>query len=157
MSVSLSRRQILLGAAALSVLPNMALAKDAIFTARRGRLPVGDRFAIRGYDPVAYFDGTATPGDDAITTEWNGVLWSFSSDANRTRFIADPEAFAPQYGGYCAWAVAQGYTAPIDPEAWKVVDNRLYLNANRSVQQRWEADIPGFIARANENWPAVLN
>lgn len=157
MITTLSRRSILIGTAALIALPNVAFAKDAIFIARRGRLPVGDRFAIRGYDPVAYFDGAPSAGSDDITTEWNGVEWSFATTTNRDKFLASPDAYAPQYGGYCAWAVAQGYTAPIDPEAWAVVDNRLYLNANRDVQRRWQADIPGFIAKADQNWPGVLN
>ena len=72
-------------------------------------------------------------------------------------FAADPEKYAPQYGGYCAWAVSQGYTASTDPEAWKIVDGKLYLNYSKSVQQTWEQDIPGNIAAGDGNWPKVLN
>lgn len=114
--------------------------------------------AIRGYDPVAYFtEGKPTRGSEAHTHMWNGAEWRFSSEANRAAFAANPEAYAPQYGGYCAWAVAEGYTASTVPEAWKIVDDKLYLNYSRGVQRRWERDIPGNIARGDANWPSVLN
>jgi hypothetical protein len=87
---------------------------------------------------------------------WQGAAWRFASAENRERFEADPVAYAPQYGGWCAWAVAEGYTASTVPEAWKIVDGRLYLNYSRGVQRRWERDIPGNIARADANWPGVL-
>ncbi len=113
--------------------------------------------AIRGYDPVAYFsEGKPVRGDAAHVHMWNGAEWRFSSEENRAAFAADPEAYAPQYGGYCAWAVAEGYTASTDPDAWKIVDDKLYLNYSRSVQRRWERDIPGNISRGDSNWPAVL-
>jgi YHS domain-containing protein len=112
--------------------------------------------AIRGTDPVAYFtEGRPVPGDPAFAHDWMGATWIFASAANRDAFAADPEAYAPQYGGYCAWAVAEGYKAPIDPSAWSIVDDRLYLNYDRRIQSRWERDIPGFIARADANWPGL--
>jgi hypothetical protein len=73
------------------------------------------------------------------------------------KFKADPEKYAPKYGGYCAWAVAQGYTAEIDPEAWKIVGGKLYLNYSKDVQKKWEQDIPGNIEKADQNWPGVLD
>lgn len=113
--------------------------------------------AINGYDPVAYFtDGRPVRGSDAITSEWNGATWWFATAENKASFDADPEAYAPQYGGYCAWAVAEGYTASTDPDAWKIEDGKLYLNFSRRIQRRWERDIPGNIARADANWPRVL-
>jgi YHS domain-containing protein len=112
--------------------------------------------AIEGYDPVAYFtDDAPRRGDSAHALTWNGAVWHFASAANRDAFAADPAAYAPQYGGNCAWAVAEGYLAPIDPDAWAIVDGKLYLNANRRIQRRWERDIPGFIARADANWPGL--
>ena len=78
-----------------------------------------------------------------------------SSAANRDRFAADPEKYAPQYGGYCAWAVAQGYTAKIDPEAWRIVDGKLYLNYSKDVQTQWSEDIPGNITKGDANWPKL--
>lgn len=112
--------------------------------------------AIRGTDPVAYFtEGRPVAGDPAITHDWMGATWAFATEENRAAFAADPEAHAPQYGGFCAWAVAEGYTAPIDPEAWRIVDGKLYLNYSRRIQRRWEGDIPGNIARADANWPSL--
>ncbi|MEM6624418.1 MAG: YHS domain-containing (seleno)protein [Pseudomonadota bacterium] len=114
--------------------------------------------AIDGTDPVAYFtEGRPVEGSSEFTHDWNGATWRFASAENRDLFAANPEQYAPQYGGYCAWAVAQGYTASTDPTAWKIVDGKLYLNYNASVQSRWEADVPGHIASANGNWPAVLD
>lgn len=75
---------------------------------------------------------------------------------NLNSFKTDPQAFAPQYGGYCAWAVAQGYTASSDPQAWRIVDGKLYLNYSEGVQKKWVRDIPGFIVKADTNWPKVL-
>jgi YHS domain-containing protein len=112
--------------------------------------------AIEGTDPVAYFaEGKPVPGSSALEHEWMGVTWRFASAEHRDRFAADPESYAPQYGGYCAWAVAQGYTAKIDPAAWKIVDGKLYLNYSPAVQTQWQADIPGNIAKANANWPSI--
>lgn len=114
--------------------------------------------AIAGADPVAYFtDGAYVPGSDEFTHEWSGAIWRFASAENRDAFASNPASYAPQYGGFCAWAVSQGYTAPIDPEAWKVVDGKLYLNYDKNVQARWERDISGNIAKADANWPAVAD
>ncbi|MGF1538642.1 MAG: YHS domain-containing (seleno)protein [Elainellaceae cyanobacterium] len=113
--------------------------------------------AIKGADPVAYFtQGQYVSGSSAHEYVWQGTTWQFSSAENRDLFAANPEQYAPEYGGYCAWAVSQGYTAPIDPTAWSIVDGKLYLNFNSEVQARWERDIPGFISQANQNWPGVL-
>lgn len=113
--------------------------------------------AVSGYDPVAYFtEGRPVEGSKAFTATWNGATFRFASAANRDRFAANPEAFAPQYGGYCAWAVANGYTASADPKVWRIVNGKLYLNYNAEVGARWAKDIPGNIAKANANWPKVL-
>lgn len=114
--------------------------------------------AAGGYDVVAYFsDGKATRGSRKITFEWRGATWRFASAQNRDRFAASPESYAPQYGGYCAWAVAQGYTAAGDPTVWQIVDGRLYLNYDEDIGRKWRADIPGHIRQADANWPAVLD
>lgn len=116
-----------------------------------------DNLALRGYDAVAYFtDGQAIRGVAQFETMWNGAKWRFASAEHRDRFVNAPDTFAPQFGGYCAWAVAHGYTADGDPEAWKIVDNRLYLNYSKRVQRKWEANIPEFIRQGQANWPAVL-
>lgn len=116
------------------------------------------RGAIRGYDPVAYFtEGEPAKGRGAHSHEWMGATWYFASAENMELFAGDPEKYAPQYGGYCAYAVSQGYTAKIDPDAWKIVDDKLYLNFSLKVQKIWEEDIPGYIAAADENWPKILS
>jgi YHS domain-containing protein len=114
--------------------------------------------AVGGYDTVAYFKaGKPVQGTAQFTTEYKGATWRFASADNLAAFKANPTAFAPQYGGYCAWAVSQNYTASGDPNYWKIVNGKLYLNYDKSVQATWEKDIPGFIAKADKNWPGVLN
>lgn len=131
--------------------PSVA-AKDRINSSLFGSV------AIDGYDPVAYFnDGRATKGERAHTFEWMGANWRFANSENREAFAADPERYAPQYGGYCAWAVSQGYTADIDPEAWTLVDGKLYLNYNKDIREKWRADQKNLIEKANRNWPSVLD
>lgn len=112
--------------------------------------------AIDGYDPVAYFtDDKPVEGDKSITQEWMGATWRFATAEHRDLFAANPEKYAPQYGGYCAYAVSQGKTAGIDPEAWTIVDGKLYLNYNKKIQKTWEKDIPGYIAAADRQWPEI--
>ena len=129
-----------------------AHAKDApVYTGTFSNVAVG------GYDPVAYFtEGKPVKGEKSFTLQHAGAEWRFSSAQNRDRFAASPQHYAPQYGGYCAWAVSQGYTASGDPQYWRVVDDKLYLNYDAEVQKKWEKDIPGFIGKANQNWPLVL-
>ena len=122
-----------------------------VFTGR------GD-FAIRGYDAVAYHtEQKPVKGNSNYTSEWNGATWRFANSENRDRFQEDPERWAPKYGGYCAWAVSNNYTASTDPDAWSIVDERLYLNFSRSVRKTWSKDIPGNIKRGDANWPGVLS
>lgn len=112
--------------------------------------------AAGGYDVVSFFSGTPVRGDAQFVATHNGATYRFANAANRARFVANPAAYAPQYGGYCAWAVSQGYTAPGRPQHWRIVDGKLYFNYDARIQQRWEGDIPGFITSANRNWPNVL-
>jgi YHS domain-containing protein len=127
-----------------------ALAEKApVFSDRSG--------AIRGYDPVAYFSqNRPVKGSTQFSHRWKGAEWRFSSAENRDRFAAAPEKYAPQYGGYCAFGVAGGYAVKIEPDAWSIVDGKLYLNYDQSVQQEWKKDVPGYIRKADGNWPAVL-
>jgi YHS domain-containing protein len=148
-----TRRAVLTATAAALV----ALALPGIAAAQAATYAEGG-IAIDGTDPVAYFtEGRPVPGDAAITHDWNGATWRFSTEANRAAFAADPEAYAPQYGGFCAWAVSEGYTASTTPEAWEIVDGKLYLNYSRRIQRRWERDIPGHISKADVNWPTILS
>lgn len=113
--------------------------------------------AILGFDAVAYHTDTkVTPGSgDHAVAHGGGNFW-FASPEHAATFSAAPAKYAPQYGGYCAWAVSQGYTADIDPEAWKIQDGRLYLNYSLDVQKKWAADIPGNVAKGDANWPKLL-
>ena len=113
--------------------------------------------ALGGYDPVAYFiDRKSVKGSDEYALEWKGVRWRFAGVEHLETFRADPEKFASRYGGYCAYAVAHGATAPGDPQVWKVFDGRLYLNVSKGIQVEWEKNIPGYIHQADENWPKLL-
>lgn len=113
--------------------------------------------ALKGYDAVSYFtDGEPAKGSAEFSLEWNGAEWRFASAKNRDLFIADPERYAPQYGGYCAWAVSQGYTAAGDPNVWQIVEGKLYVNYDRKIGEKWSASRSEFIRLANENWPNVL-
>lgn len=113
--------------------------------------------AIDGYDPVAYFkEGKPVKGDEKLMFEWEGAIWYFSTPENLKEFQRHPKKYIPQYGGYCAYAVAHGYTAKVDPTAWKIINNKLYLNYNKNIQQKWEENEGAFIKKANSNWPVVL-
>jgi YHS domain-containing protein len=116
------------------------------------------RVAVGGYDPVAYFtDGRPVRGTTEHRITHQGYEYRFASAEHLAAFRANPSRYLPQYGGYCAWAVANGYTASGNPQNWRIVDGKLYLNYNDEIQTRWERDIPGFIRSANTNWPSVLS
>jgi YHS domain-containing protein len=143
----------LAASAAFSVFGTAASAGSSeVFTGRFSDLAVG------GYDAVAYFeDGAPVKGQKEFAFQYEDATWLFSSADNLEQFKEDPEAYAPQYGGYCAWAVAQGYTAPGNPKNWTVRGGKLYLNYDDGVQKKWLKDPDGFITKADANWPAVLD
>ncbi|RZW09073.1 MAG: YHS domain protein [Rhodobacteraceae bacterium] len=150
----ISRRSFFAAAAALPV--GVALVRPAL--AASPPVFASDGVAINGYDPVAYFtEGQPVPGDAGITIDWEGAALRFASAENKAMFEAEPGKFAPQFGGYCAYAVSKGATAPTDPEAWTVHNGLLYLNFSTDVRSIWRQDIDGNIAKANENWPGVLS
>lgn len=136
-----------------------------------GIAPAGEQyvdatsFAVSGYDVVSYFDLAQSavgqpqpeplPGSAAITADHNGARFAFASEENRARFLADPEAYVPQYDGHCAYGVAQGGKVPGNPLLWRIVDGKLYLNITRNVVGFWEADIPGNLQLSEANWPAL--
>lgn len=117
-----------------------------------------DGLAIRGADPVAFFDGD---GPQSAATDhrlmWMGAIWQFATPDNMARFEADPAAYAPQYGGYCAYAMSKGAIATSVPEAWTVHEGKLYLNYSVNVRSIWSQDIPGNIALADTHWPDILS
>jgi YHS domain-containing protein len=149
--MNLTRRTAILAAAATLIAPAAAFAKaKPVYT--EGKI------AIDGTDTVAYFDqGKPVPGSKKHKLQYNGSKWLFSTSENKAKFEANPEAYAPQYGGYCAYAMARGAVAPTVPEAWRIVDGKLYLNFSKAIQKRWQKDIPGEISKANANWPRSLD
>ena len=118
------------------------------------------RGAIGGADVVAYYSlekgADAVRGNKDISFEYKGATWYFSSEANRDLFASAPEKYVPQYGGYCAYAVAIGQTQSVDPDYWHILDGKLYLNYNYFVNRKWSKDSEGYIAKADNNWPTVL-
>jgi YHS domain-containing protein len=112
--------------------------------------------AIKGYDPVAYFTvGQPTRGLAQFSTTYDGAVYRFASAANRDTFVAAPDKFLPQYGGYCAYAISWNLIADIEPDEWAIVNNKLYLNNGFFAQKLWSLDKSGNIAKGDQNWPLV--
>ncbi len=138
--------------AGLLLSPVMAsAASDPVYTSWR------DNVAAEGYDVVTFFSGKPQKGKPEITTRYEGADWYFFTQANKDLFLTNPELFAPQYGGYCAWAIAQGKLAPGRAEHWHVEDGRLYLNYNARIKRRWNKNQATFIRDADARWPAILD
>jgi len=112
--------------------------------------------ALRGYDPVAYVtEAKPIAGNPAISYQWQGATWLFATQKHREAFKADPARYAPQFGGYCAFAVAQGTTADGDPHQWAIVDGKLYVNNNAIAKKLWDQNRPANIAAGDRNWPLI--
>jgi len=119
---------------------------------------VDDMGAIRGFDPVAYHtEKMPVKGDPAYTFTYNDGVWYFSSKENLEKFRDDPRRYAPAYGGYCAYAMSNGFVVSTDPEAWTIVDDRLYLNYSLGTRNRWLKDIPGYVVKADVNWQEKIS
>ena len=126
-----------------------AAAPDAVYTNWR------DNIAADGYDVVTFFSGKPQPGKAEFTTRYEGADWQFFSQANKDLFLTNPELFAPQYGGYCAWAVAKGKLAPGKPDHWHVEDGRLFFNYNARIKRRWQKKRAKYIENADARWPEL--
>jgi YHS domain-containing protein len=144
-------RLTLLHAPAAALLLAMAIAAPAAAAATWQGVAEGEP-VLSGYDPVAYFVGTPLPGVANLTYQWQGATFRFSSNETRNAFVADPARYAPQFGGWCAWAASQGRLAKPDPTIWRIVDGKLYLNCSKSAEEKWLADVPGNIAKAQAFW-----
>ncbi|MBO9446552.1 YHS domain-containing (seleno)protein [Ruegeria sp. R14_0] len=144
-------RQTLFGAIAALTLVSAAHAQD---------MPVyfeSDGAVMAGFDPVSYFQGNApVRGMPEYAVIWKGAEWHFASAENRDLFESNPRAYAPQFGGYCAYAMAQGLLKSTDPMLWDMVDGRLYLTHSPEVEKVWRGDRAEFIEMAEENWPVIL-
>lgn len=142
------KQAILLFGLFLAMAGSVAAQKSEIYKTSDG--------AIKGYDAVAYFNaGKPVKGDSRYAYSWKGANWLFASQQNLDLFKASPDKYAPQYGGYCAYGTADGHKAPIDPQAWTVVNGKLYLNYSASVKAMWMKDQPGYIKKADQNWPGI--
>jgi hypothetical protein len=155
-STSPSRRRILFAVLGLTGLWGglaSQAAQPPINTLNTGRAQT----AINGYDTVAYFTAKkAVKGLDILSHDWNGATWKFASAEHLALFKANPDKYAPQYGGYCAYGVAQGYLVKVDPKQFTVRDDKLYLNYDASVQARWSRDISGYVSSADQKFPQLL-
>jgi YHS domain-containing protein len=144
------RRMIVLTAAACFAGPALADRKPWFFAP--------DGLALSGHDAVAYLrEDRAIRGSADHAVMWKGAVWRFSSEDHRAAFEMNPQAYAPQYGGYCAWSVSRGRIASADPEAFAVIDDKLYLTHSQAVRSIWARDPAGFIAGADAHWPALLD
>lgn len=119
--------------------------KSEIYTTKSG--------AINGYDAVAYFkNDKPVKGNPEFTLKWKNSDWYFSNEENLKAFKAAPEKYAPQYGGYCAYGTSKGYKAPTEPDAFTIVNDKLYLNYNTEVKKTWIKDKEGYIEKADNQW-----
>jgi YHS domain-containing protein len=133
-----------------------ALVVAASLNASAGEFNESEGVAIQGFDPVAYVtELTGSKGSTDFTSVYKGSVFHFKNAANRDAFTANPEKFAPQYHGYCAFGVSRGYKAATSPDAFTVVDGKLYLNYNAEVKTMWAKDVPGFIGKADSQWAVV--
>ncbi|WP_413669767.1 YHS domain-containing (seleno)protein [Mucilaginibacter sp. Mucisp86] len=112
--------------------------------------------AIKGYDPVAFFkESKPIKGLDKFQYQWKDATWFFSTSENLEAFKADPEKYAPQYGGYCAYGTSQGHKAPTQANTWTVLNDKLYFNYNDKVKELWTKDQANLIKAADEKWPEM--
>ena len=152
--MQITRRNLLSGLVVVSALAAAPI--SPAFAGGKVNASFLRHIAVDGYDTVAYFtDGKPVKGSSDFEVDWNGATWRFANADHAKMFRKMPVKYAPQYGGYCAWAVSQGYTADADPTAWKIVNGKLYLNYSADVQATWVKDIPGNITKADANWPKI--
>lgn len=134
----------------------LALTFQSVAFGQKSEVFIAGGKAIAGYDPVAYFtEKKPVKGKPEFNLEYLGAVWYFSSEANKKLFQASPDTYAPQYGGYCAFGAAGGYKAKISPDAWSIVNNKLYLNYDQNVQMDWLNDKEALIKKADSNWPVI--
>lgn len=158
LKISLRRRLVLsVFAASIAAVASVPLTAFAYDEASTSAINLdAKQIALKGYDAVAYFSvGAPTLGNAHFSAKHGAATYHFANAENRAKFIANPEHFAPQFGGFCAMGVALEKKLDGDPQAWRVVDNKLYLNVNKDIQKKWLEDVPGNLKNAQENWPTI--
>ena len=139
-----------------TLLPAVALLVAVVATPVFGQDYSKSTPGISGYDPVAYFtQGKPVKGNGYNVADYQGVTYAFANEENKELFEANPEKYVPAYGGWCAYGVAVGKKFVSDPQAWKIVEGKLYLNLDKDIQRKWAKDIPGYIETANSNWKEI--
>ena len=139
-----------------TLLPTVALLVAVVATPVFGQDYSKSTPGISGYDPVAYFtQGKPVKGNGYNVADYQGVTYAFANEENKELFEANPEKYVPAYGGWCAYGVAVGKKFVSDPQAWKIVEGKLYLNLDKDIQRKWAKDIPGYIETANSNWKEI--
>jgi YHS domain-containing protein len=142
----------------LSFLTGFVWLATTVSFAQKSEIFIKGDAAINGYDAVAYFtQSKPVKGSTQHSFSWKGASWLFSTKQNLEAFKANPEKYAPQYGGYCAYGLSRGYKAPTEADAWSIVNGKLYLNYNKEVRDIWNKDQAGYIQKADGNWPGVKN
>jgi YHS domain-containing protein len=142
-------------ASALALTSTPALAADEI-NASLGLTAEGSPLALHGYDPVAYFTaGAPMPGRAELAAQHEGATYYFATKENRDAFAKQPARYAPAYGGYCAFGVSVGKKFDGNPNYWTVSGDRLYLNLNADIAEKFQKDVPGAIAKADRQWSRI--
>ena len=142
------KKEILLTVFLMAVVASLFAQKSEVFNPSNK--------AIRGYHPVAYFtEGKAVKGNESLTYHWKDADWYFSSTQNLNSFSKNPDKYVPQYGGYCAYGLSEGHKAPTDPDAWTIVDGKLYLNYSKDIRTKWRESEKERIDKADKIWPGL--
>ena len=135
------------------ILLGLSVVVSAHLFAQQDEIYAKEGVAVNGYDVVAYFkEAKPVKGIATNSVTYKGANWIFSSKENAELFKANPEKYEPEYGGYCAFGCSRGYKAKTSPDAWTIVDGKLYLNYNTDVRDTWNKDQQGYIKKADANW-----
>ncbi len=137
-----------------------ALVAAIIFTitanAQQPEIFISNGAAVGGYDVVAiYKESKLIKGDSLDSYDWKNAKWMFATRSNLDSFMASPEKYAPQYGGYCAYGLSRGYKAPTEADTWTIIEGKIYFNYNKKVKETWMKNTPAYIREADKNWEII--
>jgi YHS domain-containing protein len=136
---------------AFALLSVSALAADLV------NVSGASKTALSGFDTVAFFlDSKAVNGSPFITADYQGATYFFATEEHKALFVSNPEKYAPQFGGYCAFGVAIEKVLPVDISTWQIRSGKLYLNLNPAIQAKFDADFADNLAKAQQNWPGLV-